>query len=99
MENRCPSRDEITEVLRDGLLAGADFSDESTDTVKIGYRQTESEPWQPYTLQGREIFPVKEALTILVSLYEAGNALKAEMTATLVGDWDAEIDAEQAASS
>lgn len=99
MENRCPSRDEITEVLRDGLLAGADFNDESTDTVKISYRQSDTEPWQSYALHGREIFPVNEALTILVSLYEAGNALKAEMRATLIGDWDAEIDAEQAASS
>ena len=95
MENETPTREQITELLRDNLLSGIDFAEGSTDTVKIETRMDEIEQWQRYSEQGKVIFDPNEALGILVRLYEAGYALRAEMSANLSGDWDAEIELEQ----
>lgn len=95
MEGETPTREQITELLKDNLLAGVEFGEGTTDTVKIETRMTESEQWQPYTAGDKAVFAPDEALTILVDLYEAGYALRAEMTASLSGDWDAEIEVGQ----
>lgn len=86
-----PSREEILTAMRDNLLAGADFSDDSTDWVSIQRRRSEEAPWEPFTdTTGKGEFRPNEALPHLVDLYEAGFHLSATMTASLSGDWDEE---------